>query len=95
MLKEYNTMNSLPMIALELELCEAISDDITLMQRLFTEIRDLRESNRVALDVFRSAPEVIRHASQTQTLDTDTVCQLLTELIQSLEMHLKESDSCL
>jgi hypothetical protein len=87
-------MNSLPMTALELELCEETANDTQLVSLLFAQIRELRESNRVALDVFRSAPEVIRHASHRQILDTDTVCRLLTELIQSLETHLKESNSC-
>lgn len=94
MLKEYNTMDSLPMTALDLELAEETANDARLISLLFAQIRELRESNRVALDVFRTAPEVIRHASRTQTLDTDTVCRLLTELIQSLETHLKESNSC-
>ena len=81
-------MNSLPMTALEVELDTTPSTESELICNLFTEIRNLRESNRVILDVFRSV------SGLAKTCNKETICQLLKETVQSLETNLKESDSC-
>lgn len=65
--------------------------DDSVIQNLYQEIRDLRESNRVALDVFGSVPGLVRNCCAEDTCDKETVCLMLSELVKTLEKDLKES----
>jgi hypothetical protein len=67
-----------------------ISESETI-QKLYQEILDLRETNRVVLDVFRSASGLVRNCCEGTTCDKETVCLMLSQLVQSLEVKLKES----
>jgi hypothetical protein len=64
------------------------------IQKLYQEILNLRESNRVVLDVFRSTSGLVRNCCEGDTCDKETVCSMLSQLVQSLEVKLKESSEC-
>ena len=58
-------------------------------QRLFQEVQDLRESNRVILDVFWSASKLIKKCCEEGNCNQSYA--VLVGLLQSLESELKEN----
>jgi hypothetical protein len=60
------------------------------IQILYQEIQNLRESNRIALDVFRATPGLVRNCCAEDYCNKETVCFILSELVKSLENAVKE-----
>ena len=58
-------------------------------QQLFQEIQDLRESNRIVLDVFWSASKLVKKCCEEGNCKQSY--EILVGLLQSLESELKEN----